>query len=208
MLSAFSAWRRAARVMLVAMALPVSFIIPAMAQQAPPEYRTQALSVFGSFLCDNIAFRPGSATGFSAGLDFTHFFHRFPVAASFEGRVGSAFGNVANERSYTLGPRMEYGAGRIRPYGEFEVGLGTIHFGPALSYLQGYAGDRSTIVAGGGGVDIGILRNLAAQVDFQAQHWDTEPRTHQVFIPTQVTVGLHYTLPFRSFIRSGDPQYR
>lgn len=208
MLPVFPAWRRATRALSLALALSAYFAISVSAQQAPTEYRTQSISVFGGFLYDNISFRPGSATGFTAGLDLTHYFRRYPLAASLEGRAGSASGTVANERSYTFGPRVEYGVRRVRPYAEFEVGIGTIHFGTALSNQLGYYADRSTIIAGGAGVDIDLFHNFAAQFDYQYQHWDTAPQTHQVFTPTVVSVGVHYTLPFRSFVRAGDPSYR
>jgi hypothetical protein len=178
------------------------------AQQAPPEYRTQSISVFGAFLLDNIAYRPVAEPGFSAGLDLTHHFLRVPLAASLEARVSSASGSTAIERSYVFGPRVEYRLGRYRPYGDAEVGVGTIHFGPDLHSAAGYVGDKSTVIAGGVGVDIDLFRNLAAQVDFQAQHWDISPQYHQTFMPTLVTVGVYYTLPLRSFTRAGDPHYR
>lgn len=177
------------------------------AQQAPTEFRTQSISVFGGFLYDTLAFGPGSATGFSAGLDLTHYFRRIPVEASLEGRANVASGTGSAERSYTFGPRLQYRLGRYRPYGEFEVGAGNIHFGTLLVNELGYDADRSTIFAGGGGVDIDLRRNLAAEIDVQGQRWDTAPQVHQVFTPILVTIGLHYTLPFRSFIRGGDPHY-
>lgn len=208
MLIQFSAYRRASFLLLFASFFSLGFGRSASAQRDPVQFRTQTISVFGGVLYNNIAFRPASAIGFSAGFDLTQHFLRVPLAISLELRANAAYGTTADEHSYVFGPRVSYGFGRYHPYGEFQVGLGNIHFGTALRDDEGYYGDKSAVVAGGGGVDIDLFKNVAAKVDFQAQQWDTDPRIHQVFTPTLVTFGINYTIPFRTFQRAGDPNYR
>ncbi len=180
----------------------------AAAQRAPAEYRTQSVSVFGSFLYNEIGYRPDSAIGVSAGFDVTQHFLRVPLAVSLEVRANAAYGLTADHHSYTFGPSVAYGFGRYHPYVEFQVGLGNIHFSPAVAEDEGYFGDKSAIAAAGGGVDIEMFRNVAARLDFQAQHWDVDPTIHQTFIPALFSAGVNYTIPFRPFTRQGDPHYR
>ena len=194
--------------LLLVLAPPCFLRCIAEAQRAPVEYRTRSVSVFGGFLYNNIGFTPASAVGFSAGVNATQHFLRVPLTVALELRANAAYGFAADEHSYVFGPRVSYGFGRYHPYGDFELGLGNIHFGPELRLEEEYYGDKSAVVAGGGGLDVDLFKNVAATVDFQAQHWDIDPRIHRVFIPTLVTFGVHYTIPFRPFHRAGDPYYK
>lgn len=208
MLSYFSPRLRSFCLLLPAFAAPFLLRSSADAQRAPVEYRTRSVSVYGGFLYNNIGFTADSAVGFSAGVDATQHFLRVPLAVSLELRANAAYGFAADEHSYIFGPRVSYGFGRYHPYGDFELGLGNIHFGQDLRIQEEYYGDKSAVVAGGGGLDVDLFKNVAATVDFQAQHWDVDPRLHRVFIPTLLTFGVRYTIPFRPFHRAGDPYYK
>jgi hypothetical protein len=176
----------------------------ANAQGDPTLYKTQSISVFGGYIRDHVDYGPGYANGVGFGFDLNQHF-RSPLTVSLEGRVNLAAGYYVIERSYLAGPRVEYRLGRIRPYGDVELGIGNIHFNPPIN--AGYSGDRSALIVFGGGIDFDLTHGFRAKADFQAQHWNISPTLHQVFTPDIATLGLTYVLPFRPFRKYGDPHY-
>ncbi len=166
---------------------------PAAAQARRTADKSADVSVFGGFEYAHPDYRPGSNTGGAFGLDFTRYIQRLPIAPSLELRANFNYGSIANERSYVFGLCVMAPFGRLRPYGDFLVGPGTIHFPHSI----GYTGDNSVVYNYGGGVDLGLSPNFALKLDLQGQRWNTGTYAFQ---PVLGLVGLTYTIPFRPYV--------
>ena len=84
---------------------------------------------------------------------------------------------------------------RIRPYGKFLVGFGSIDFPDRRNPY--YTHDTRTVLASGGGVDFRVWRNVAVRADYEYQFW------RQLFGPNDlnpngVTVGAVYDFGWHS----------
>jgi hypothetical protein len=175
----------------------------ASAQALPTASRSAAISVFGGYLGDLPDYGPYRNNGFSAGVDYTRFFH-FPIEPSFELRANIADGKTVNERTYLLGGRAAYrfrqpSLRRLHPYADFLIGIGDIHFN---FNNGGYLGDNSIVPSFGGGADYEIARHFSAKIDFQAQHWKTG--NNVTYSPSLTIIGVVYTIPFRPHIKQGE----
>ncbi len=163
---------------------------PSSAAQATRTASKSAdISVFGGFEAAHPDYGPYNSYGGMFGVDFTRYIH-FPVEPSLEFRANFHSNIAVNEHSYLVGLRGAVPFHILKPYGTFLIGPGTIHF----PYNIGYTGDNSIVLSYGGGVDVHVIGNFAAKVDFQAQHWNTGDFT---YTPTIATVGVAYTIPFR-----------
>ena len=190
----------------VSAALLLLFCIPlAFAQADAPQYKTQSVSAFGGFLYDHQDFTSGYNKGFMFGMDFTRHIH-FPVQPSLEARVNLAPGSDVTEHSYVFGPVLNAQIGRFRPYGDFELGFGNIHFNRTTDST--YTRDASAVYSGGGGLEIGLDHHLRLKLDMQYQHWNLGHTAATVFTPIAASAGISYTIPFRSFRKQSDPSYR
>ena len=154
------------------------------------------ISVFGGLEIADPAYGPDHTTGGMFGVDFTRYFH-LPVEPSVELRANFHSNSYVVEHSYLVGFRAAVPLGRIKPYADFLVGPGNIHF----PYNIGYVGDNSVVYNYGGGVDLRVAHGFALKLDVQGQHWNTGEFR---YTPVLGTVGVTYTLPFRAHVSQRD----
>jgi opacity protein-like surface antigen len=76
---------------------------------------------------------------------------------------------------------------RIRPYGKFLFGYGSIDF----TAVPGYSHDTRTVYTPGGGVDYRFWKNLSVRGDYEYQFW-TDFFSHHALNPQGLTVGVDY----------------
>ncbi len=77
---------------------------------------------------------------------------------------------------------------RIRPYGKFLIGIGSIDFGIPHS---GYTHDTRTVTAPGAGIDFRVWRKVSVRADYEYQFWRQLFGPHDLN-PNGVTVGAVY----------------
>ena len=170
----------------------------AVAQATSTATKTADLSVFFGFSTVQPDYGPYRNSGGSLGIDLTRYFH-FPVAPALELRANFANGSTVNERSYLVGLRAQADfLTRFHPYGDFLAGPGNIHFNFPNN---GYTGDNSIVYSYGGGVDIDLVNNFGAKIDFQGQHWNTGENS--TFTPSLLLIGVTYRIPFEAHDRQG-----
>jgi hypothetical protein len=91
------------------------------------------------------------------------------------------------ERSYEIGPRYVWHFGRINPYVRASYGRGVFNF-PGDTANLAY-----NMFAGGGGVDVNVLRHLNARLDFDYQDWLSFPNPPKSNLQPKVgTLGVAY----------------
>ncbi len=154
------------------------------------------ISVFAGFQDGDPAYASSRATGGMFGLDYTHYFH-IPVEPSLEFRANFLSNTYVSEHTYLVGVRAAVPFYSFRPYADFLVGPGNIHF----PLNVGYVGDNSTVYSYGGGLDVPVYRNFALKLDVQGQHWNTG---EFIYTPTLGTIGVVYTIPFRPHVSQRD----
>lgn len=89
------------------------------------------------------------------------------------------------ERSYELGPRYVWHFNRINPYVRVSYGRGVFNFPGDVANLA------YNMVAGGGGVDVNVLKHVNARLDFDYQYWLSFPDPPNLQ-PKVGTLGLAY----------------
>lgn len=165
--------------------------------------KTADLSGFFGYTTAQPDYGPNRNSGGTLGVNLTRYFH-FPVAPSIELRANFVNGPVVNERSYLVGLRAHGQIGRWRPYGNFLVGPGNLHFNfPS----DGYTGDNSIVYSYGGGIEIDVVNNFAAKVDYQGQHWRTGLGTSNTFTPSLLMIGFAYHFQFEPHTRQGTTSH-
>ncbi len=183
----------------------VAALAPSLACVCPLKMSAQAtrtasksadISGFAGFGDGGPAYGPDRAAGGMFGVDFTHYFH-VRVEPSLEFRANFISSTFVGEHTYLFGLRAAVPFHGIRPYGDFLVGPGTIHFPLNFSYI----GDNSTVYSYGGGLDVPVFRTFSLKLDVQGQHWNTGEFT---YTPTLGTVGVVYTIPFRPHVSQRD----
>ncbi len=160
------------------------------AQAVRTASKSADISVFGGFEAAHPDYGPYNSYGGMFGVDFTRHL-RFPVEPSLEFRANLHSNVAVSEHSYVVGLKAAVPFRFIKPYGDFLVGPGNIHF----PYNIGYTQDSSVVYSFGGGIDVPLFGGFAAKFDLQGQHWNTGELT---YTPTLGTIGLSYTIPFRA----------
>lgn len=181
---------------LFAAATALSVAPYASAQAVRTASKGADISVFGGYQIADPAYGPDRSNGGAFGVDFTGYFH-IPVQPSLEIRANFNSSQYVGEHSYLFGLRAAVPVRRFKPYVDFLVGPGTIHFPLNI----GYTSDNSTVYSYGGGIDLPVTRNFALMLDVQGQHWNTGEFT---YTPTLGTVGIRYTIPFRPHVSQRD----
>lgn len=166
------------------------------AQRASTAFKTAEISAFGGYINENAALGPYRDQGFTAGLNYTRFFH-FPVAPSLEARANFARGTAVNEKSYLIGLRAEVTTlGRLHPYVDYLAGLGTVHYNTSFYGPDFSLGDRSAVFSYGGGINFDVAPHWQFKADVQRQQW--RPDLEKLY-PTPFLIGVTYRIPFKRF---------
>jgi opacity protein-like surface antigen len=166
----------------------VSFGV-ACAQAVPTADRPNQISAFAS--AGRIYTDYGQDDfGFVLGGDMTRHF-RF-LAAGLEARYTHSSGDAITENSFAGGVRAEKSIRRFRPYADFLIGYGTIHFIPGI---PGYTHDNSVVYDIGAGLEYDIAPSFAVKFDAQQQYWHLGQASSELE-PYNVSVGVVYRIPF------------
>jgi hypothetical protein len=137
-------------------------------------------------------------TGYMIGGDLNTAFRHFEPALDV--RYTSVSGNVVNQTSFAGGLKLQRKIGPLRPYGDFEVGMGTLHFDfPNGLTPTGspYTHDNSVVKAFGGGMDVRIARFIDLKADAQYQYWKLG-KNSSYLNPFLTSIGIAYRIPYRS----------
>ncbi len=178
------------------------------AQAMPTASKGAEVQFFGGFLLGNPDYGPFGKLGATAGGDFT-VFPRWRIAPSFDFRAAQLIAPEATEQTVLFGPRAQIDVReRLHPYLDVLYGAGNIHFHPASMY-PGYTGDRTRILAYGGGINIDFARHIGVKFDVQEENWsfglsDATPKGTFTLTPLVCTAGVVYTIPFRKRNRRED----
>lgn len=169
------------------------FALPCAAQRGPTQYKTSDISVFGAFASNSTGFSNAPNAGLTAGMAFTRYLPTI-VSPALEARATLTDGPDVRERAYIFGPRAQVLlAKRFRPYGDFMIGKGFIHFNHPGRGAE--LGDNAFVKSFGGGVDVDMYRTFELKADWQSEFWTVG--LHDVRHPSVLTVGLTYRIPFR-----------
>ena len=80
---------------------------------------------------------------------------------------------------------------RIRPYGKFLAGIGSMDF-PALPGKPNYKHDTFFVDAAAGGAEIALYNGIGVRGEYQYQWWHNVFAPGHTFTPNGLSVGLHY----------------
>lgn len=171
----------------------------ASAQTAPAATQQLQLSVFAGGTGTFTGFEGGKNLAITAGADLT--FLAVPVVRpSFElrGTYPIDEGHISSQKSFLLGPKVEYPIGRFHPYADFFVGRGQIDY-HAPGFVFGnlrYITTNTFVYSPGVGLDYTLTHSLALKADAQFQHWSTPATASGVIHPTALTLGVIYNFDF------------
>jgi opacity protein-like surface antigen len=171
----------------------------AIAQSAPAATQQLQLSAFVGGTGTFTDLSGGKNLDITAGADLTVLsFRFFRPAFEIRGTYPIDGGTISSQKSFLLGPKIEYPIGRLHPYADFLVGRGQIN------YLRGgyifddnlYLSSNTLVLSPGVGLDYNFSHNLAVKADFQFQHWDTPAVASGSINPKAITLGATYTFDF------------
>jgi len=169
------------------------------AQAVPAGTQQLQLSAFVAGTGTFTDFAGGKNLGITAGADVTFLhFRLFRPAFEVRGSYPIDSGHISNQKSFLLGPKVEYPLGRYHPYVDFFLGRGQI------DYLNGgfivgnikYISNNTVVYSPGAGLDYELTHNLAIKADVQFQHWNSPAIASGSIHPTALTLGVVYSFDF------------
>jgi opacity protein-like surface antigen len=171
----------------------------AFSQAVPTASQSLQLSAFGGLTGVFTDLEGGHNLSITAGLDLAFLsLHGFHPAAEVRGTYPIDSGSINSQKDILGGIRVDRRYGPVRPYLDFLAGRGEIDYlnggitiGP-LTYLS----SSTTVLSGGGGVDLDLSHNLAFKADYQYQHWDTPVTLSGTINPSVVTFAAVYRFDF------------
>ena len=179
---------RTALMVLALASLCGAFRATANAQATHTADRVDGFSVFGGVSLLNTDYGAND-NGYMFGGDITHSIKRLRwITPSLELRYTGSTGVAITQNTYMGGAKLETKFHRLRPYVDFLVGYGQIH------YVQVGQGDDSIVYDFGIGADYNIYGPFAIKIDAQEQSWKLGQATNAL-TPQMVTVGLLYHIP-------------
>jgi hypothetical protein len=198
-----STFRHPATIVCIAL---LSMAIPKLcrAQDMPTESKGEEISAFAGGLSVAPDYDTPRDTGIVAGATFTRFFEALPFAPAFEARATDVHGPTVDERTVSFGLQATRRFHRFYPYANFLIGIGSIVY--AVNPVPGEHEDRGREFSLGGGLDIDIVHNIRARIDFQQQFWNLgtnptlaprAPNNVYTLSPTAIMIGINYVIPFR-----------
>jgi hypothetical protein len=177
--------------------LPLS----SLAQSLPTATQKLQLSTFLAATRTSTDFQSGENLDVTSGTDLTLLaLRQIDAAVEVRGSFPVQRGSVSSQKSFLLGPKIEYPMRKFRPYIDFLVGRGRI------TYLNGgyifgdvkYIRSDSLVLSPGMGLDLYLTHRTALKVDFQYQSWETPAVGSGRITPGSATVGATYNFDFNS----------
>ena len=186
---------------LILMADPSAF-----PQSMPTATQQLQLSAFAAGTGTFTNLEGGKNLDITAGADLTFLsFHLFRPAFEIRGSYPIDSGHISSQKSFLLGPRVEYPLGRLHPYADFLVGRGQIDYlngGFPVNCCSAVLISNTFVYSPGVGVDYGLTHHLAFKADVQFEHWNT-PVPAGAIHPTALTLGVVYLFNFNPGHRRG-----
>ena len=171
----------------------------AVAQSMPTATQQLYLSAFVGGTGTFTDLEGGKNLAITAGADLTFpSFHLFRPAFEIRGSYPVDSGHISSQKSFLLGPRVEYPLGRLHPYADFLVGRGQIDYlngGFPLNCCSAVLISNTFVYSPGVGLDYDLTRHLALKADVQFEHWNT-PVPPGAIHPTALTLGVVYLFDF------------
>ena len=188
-------------VRLVQLAAVVALAQVATAQSMPAASQQLQLSAFVAATGTYTRLEGGKNLGVTAGADITYLgFRLLRPAVEVRGTYPVNSGHISSQKSFLVGPRVEYPIGRFHPYGDLLFGRG------AITYLNGgfivgplqYLSSNTFIYSPGAGADYDLNHHVGIKADAQFEHWNTPVVASGSISPVALTGGLVYTFDFNS----------
>ncbi len=180
----------------------LGFIPSSFGQSLPAGTQQLKLSAFAAATGTYTNLAGGKNLGITAGADLT--FLRFRLvkpALEIRGTYPVDSGHIDSQKSFLLGPRVEYPLDRLHPYADFLVGRGQIDYlngGFPVGCCLDYISSNTFIYSPGVGLDFDLSHFLAVKADAQFQHWNTPVTASGSINPTALSLGLVYNFDFNS----------
>jgi hypothetical protein len=174
---------------------------PAVYAQTTAPTATQQLQL-SAFLAGTgtfTDFHGGKNLAVTGGVDLTYLrFILFRPAIEIRGTYPINEGHISSQKSFLIGPKVEFPLGRLHPYADFLIGRGQIDYlnGGFVAGQLIYISTNSTVYSPGVGVDYHLTHSLAVKADVQFQRWAAPPEPSGTIHPTVLTVGGVYTFDF------------
>jgi hypothetical protein len=179
----------------------------ALAQSTPAATQQLQLSAFIAGTGTLTDLSGGKNLGITAGADITvQHFRLFRPAFEIRGTYPVYGGTISSQKSFLLGPKVEYPMGRFHPYADFLIGRGGIDYlrgGYVFGNLK-YISSNTLVYSPGVGLDYNLTHNLAVKADFQYQHWDTPAVASGSIHPKAFTFGGVYVFDFNARHRHNE----
>ena len=137
--------------------------------------------------------------GATVGLQYLRFV-RWYVTPSIEFRVKATFdGRTVDEHTWGGGVRFERRILDFRPYGNFFISSGTIHYNFSSPYNphpvgKPYTSDNSIVYSPGFGIDYNLSKYWGARFDYQFEFWNLG--NNQTLTPQAMSFGILYRIQF------------
>jgi len=171
----------------------------AYAQSVPTA--TQQLQ-FSAFVTSSDTFTnlaKGKNLDITAGADLTLLtFRLFRPSVEIRGTYPIDKGQISSQKSFLVGPKIEYSLGRLHPYADFFVGRGKIDYHDP-GFIFGnfrYVSSTTIVYSPGVGLDYNLTHQLAVKIDAQVQYWSTPATDSGAINPTALTLGATYNFDF------------
>jgi hypothetical protein len=168
----------------------------AYAQASPTATREVGLSAFGLVSGVHTGFDSSKNLSLTAGADLGFQPHcgLYP-ALEIRGTLPLASGDVASQKNFLAGLKLEKPYGRVTPYVNFLVGrtefrYKTFPFTPDFSSY--YVQSTSNLFSPGGGVDFSISDQLSFKLDAQVGLYSSPVTVSGRGVQSSVSVGLNY----------------
>jgi opacity protein-like surface antigen len=172
------------------------------AQSAPAATQQLQFSAFLGGTGTFTDFYGGKNLALTAGVDLTDLhFSLFRPAVEIRGTIPVFDGQISSQKSFLIGPKVEFPLGRFHPYADFLIGRGQINYYshnrfPIDNADLTFINSNSTVYSPGVGVDYHVTHNLAVKADLQFQRWAAPPVPSGTIHPVAVTLGGVYTFDF------------
>src|ERR1700727_1251567 len=134
------------------------------AQAVPAGTQQLQLSAFGAATGTFTDLEGGKNLGITAGADLTFLaFRTFRPSFELRGTYPIDKGHISSQKTFLLGPKVEYPIGRLHPYVDLLFGRGQINFAPP-GFIFGnfrYISTNTFVYSPGVGLDYSLTHNLA-----------------------------------------------
>jgi hypothetical protein len=173
--------------------------LTAAGQSTPAGTQQLQLSAFVAGTGTFTRFEGGKNLGITAGADLTLLTFRL-FRPSFEARGTYPIdqGHISSQKSFLLGPKVEYPIGPFHPYLDFLIGRGEIDY-HTPGFVYGnlmYINSKTAVYSPGAGLDYSLSHNIAVKFDAQFERWSIPVTTSGSISPIALTLGAVYNFDF------------